>query len=546
MSRGSNPVGKSTAKFAGVVAAIAAVLSAAPDADAQVISRFALRLEGGVGTMLAEHQRTATTSGGLGYDGLGIQGTVRLGFTIVGPLVLQASLANWWFPTDGDTGRVLAPMGGLRIEPRLGSVGRLFVDGNVGWAFTGNDERLTFDAGLGFEFAATRWLGIGPALRVGMVFQDSTDALGQVINAPNDSNALYWSGGLSLTLRVPEDEVATVRDTDNDGVMDPDDQCVDTPQGDHPDPSRRGCPIADTDGDGVYDNEDLCVNEPAGAAPDPARRGCPISDRDADGVPDAEDQCPTEPQGASPDPSRRGCPRADTDHDGVFDDEDQCVNEPAGARPSTTRRGCPAPDADHDGIIDQPEGPDRCPTQPETFNGRDDEDGCPDGESLAVTEGNSIRILQQVNFRTDSDQIVGRQSFQVLDSVISILRAMSNLRVDVQGHTDDRGDAAHNLDLSNRRALSVRRYLVEHGITEDRLEGHGFGPNCPLIPGSSRAARSANRRVQFVIVTPETPAGRCANAGPSGSGPAAIGISAPVEEAPAGRHGGRRHRRRRH
>ena len=176
---------------------------------------------------------------------------MRLGFTIVGPLVLQASLANWWFPTDGDTGRVLAPMGGLRIEPRIGTLGRLFVDGNVGWAFTGNDERLTFDAGLGFEFAATRWLGIGPALRVGMVFQDSTDALGQVINAPNDSNALFWSGGLSLTLRVPEDEVAAVRDTDNDGVMDPDDQCVDTPQGDHPDPSRPGCPIADIDGDGV-------------------------------------------------------------------------------------------------------------------------------------------------------------------------------------------------------------------------------------------------------------------------------------------------------
>lgn len=538
MSRGSNPVGKSTAKFAGVVAAIAAVMGAAPDADAQVLSRFALRLEGGVGTMLSEHQRTAPTSGGLGYDGLGIQGTVRLGFTIVGPLVLQASFANWWFPTDGgETGRVLAPMGGLRVEPKIGTVGRLFLDANAGWAFTGNDERFTFDAGLGFEFAATRWLGIGPVARIGMVSQNSTDAAGQIINAPNDASALFWSGGLSLTLRVPEDEVATVRDTDNDGVMDPDDQCVDTPQGDHPDPSRRGCPVADTDGDGVYDNEDLCVNEPAGATPDPARRGCPISDRDADGVPDAEDQCPTEPQGASPDPARRGCPRADTDHDGVFDDEDQCVSEPAGAHPSTSRRGCPAPDADHDGIIDQPDGPDRCPTQPETFNGRDDEDGCPDGESLAVTEGNSIRILQQVNFRTDSDVIVGRQSFQVLDSVISILRAMSNLSVDVQGHTDDRGDAAHNLDLSNRRALSVRRYLTEHGIVESRLEGHGFGPNCPLIPGSSRAARSANRRVQFVIVTPETPAGRCANAGPTGTGPAAVGIAAPVEEAPAGRHG---------
>ena len=545
MSRGSNPVGKSTAKIAGIVAVMAAVMAAAPAADAQVLSRFALRVEGGVGTMLADHQRTQ-----LGYDGLGIQASVRLGFTIVGPLVLQASLANWWFPSsvtsptgESQTGRVLAPMGGLRIEPRIGSVGRLFLDGNVGLAFTGDDKRLTFDAGLGFEFAVTRWLGIGPALRLGMVFQQS-EVDGIPTNFP-DANAMFWSGGLSIALRVPEDEAPTVRDTDNDGVMDPDDQCVDTPQGDHPDPARRGCPVADTDGDGVYDNEDLCVNEPAGATPDPARRGCPISDRDGDGVPDAEDQCPTEPQGASPDPARRGCPRGDQDHDGVFDDEDQCVSEPAGARPSTTRRGCPAPDADHDGIIDQPEGPDRCPTQPETFNGRDDEDGCPDGESLAITEGNSIRILQQVNFRTDSDTIVGRQSFQVLDSVISILRAMSNLSVDIQGHTDDVGDAAHNLDLSNRRALSVRRYLTEHGIVEGRLEGHGFGPNCPLIPGTSRPARAANRRVQFVIVTADSPAGRCATAPAAGTGPAAIGITTPVEE-PTGRHGrrGRRHRRR--
>jgi outer membrane protein OmpA-like peptidoglycan-associated protein len=541
MSRGTNAVGRSTAKLAGIVAVMAAVMSVAPDADAQVASRFALRLEGGVGTMLSSHQSDPATVGGLGYDGLGFQGSVRLGFTIVGPLVLQASLANWWFPSsntdpvtgESQTGRVLAPMGGLRIEPRLGTVGRLFLDGNVGLAFTGDDKRLTFDAGLGFEFAVTRWLGIGPAVRLGMVFQQS-EVDGIPTNFP-DANAMFWSGGLSLALRVPEDEVAAVRDTDNDGVMDPDDMCVDTPQGDHPDPSRRGCPIADTDGDGVYDNEDLCVNEPAGATPDPARRGCPISDRDGDGVPDAEDQCPTEPQGAAPDPSRRGCPRADTDHDGVFDDEDQCVSEPAGARPSTTRRGCPAPDADHDGIIDQPEGPDRCPTQPETFNGRDDEDGCPDGESLAIAEGNSIRILQQVNFRTNSDVIVGRQSFQVLDSVISILRAMSNLQVDVQGHTDDVGDAAHNLDLSNRRALSVRRYLTEHGVVESRLEGHGFGPNCPLIPGTTRAARAANRRVQFVIVTADTPAGRCANAAPAGAGPAAIGI-APIEE-PTGRHG---------
>ncbi len=540
MSTGSNPVGKNTAKMAGIVAAMAAVMSVAPDANAQVLSRFALRLEGGVGTMLATHQRDT-----LGFDGLGIQASARLGFTIIDPLVLQVSLANWWFPSavigaDGSsqTGRVLAPMVGLRFEPRIGSVGRLFLDGNVGLAFTGPDQRMTFDAGLGFEFAVTPWLGIGPALRLGMVFQQAT-----VDNIPQnfaDKDAMFWSGGLSMTLRVPTDDAASARDTDNDGVMDPDDLCIDIPQGDHPDPARRGCPVADTDGDGVYDNEDLCVNEPAGATPDPARRGCPVSDRDADGVTDADDQCPNDPQGATPDPARRGCPRMDTDHDGVFDDEDQCPTEPVGAHPSASRRGCPAPDADHDGIIDQPDGPDTCPTQPETFNGRDDEDGCPDGESLAVTEGNSIRILQQVNFRTNSDVIVGRQSFQVLDSVISILRAMSTLSVDIQGHTDDRGVAAHNLELSNRRALSVRRYLTEHGLVESRLEGHGFGPNCPLIPGSTAPARAANRRVQFVIVTEGSPAGQCPVAIPSGSGPAAISIAAPVEDlAPAGRRGRR-------
>jgi len=462
-----------------VLSALALLVPAA--AEAQVVSRLALRFEGGVGTMLSTHGRE-----GLGYNGPGFQGSARFGFTVAGPLVLQASMASWWFPRDASgpsraTGSVLAPMGGLRIEPRLGSVGRLFIDGNAGLAFTGNDRRFVFDAGLGFEFAVTRWVAVGPAVRLGMVFQQAT--VGGIPQTFPDEDAIFWSGGLSLSLRVPEDEVATARDTDNDGVMDPDDVCVDTPQGDHPDPSRRGCPIADTDGDGVYDNEDQCVNEPAGATPDP---------------------------------SRRGCPRADTDHDGVFDDEDQCVNEPAGARPSTTRRGCPAPDADHDGIIDQPEGPDRCPTQPETFNGRDDEDGCPDGESLAIAEGNSIRILQQVNFRIGSDVIVGRQSFQVLDSVVSILRAMSNLSVDIQGHTDDvEVDAADLRELSIRRVRSVRRYLVAHGINVSRLDGHGFGLTCPMIPGPSRAARAANRRVQFQIISSGSPTGRCVNRAPS-------------------------------
>jgi outer membrane protein OmpA-like peptidoglycan-associated protein len=534
MKKGPKSVRRRCAQLAGAAAAMAA-MTAAPGAEAQVLSRFALRGEFGAGIMLPDHQQSV-----LGYDSFAIQATGRLGITIADPLVLQLGVANWWFPASDDpntgaartTGRVLAPMGGLRLEPRIGTLGRLFLEGNVGWAFTGDDQRFMFDAGLGFEFAVTRAFHIGPALRYGMVFQEA----GQPFeNEP----AMFFSAGLSIALRYPTDQAAP-SDRDGDGVVDADDQCIDTPQGTNPDPARPGCPMGDRDSDGVLDANDECPDTPAGPNPDPARNGCPLGDRDSDGVLDNEDQCPDQAQGATPDPARRGCPAGDRDSDGVIDPEDQCPDTPAGPRPSTARRGCPAPDADHDGIIDAPEGPDQCPDRPETFNGVDDTDGCPDGAALAEQVGVQIRILQQINFRTDSDEITGAQSFRVLDSVTAILQAMTNIaQVDIQGHTDDRGAADHNRDLSNRRAASVVRYLTEHGVSAERLTSHGFGPDCPLQTGRSRSARAANRRVQFVIVSAETPAGQCvgANAAPAAGTPVA------TPDAPA--EGGRRHRRHR-
>lgn len=541
MTKGSKSVRRLSPRLAGVLAAMAAV-GAATEANAQVLSRFALRGEFGAGTMLASHQRDV-----LGYDSLAIQATGRLGITLVDPLVLQVGVANWFFPAANDsngaardTGRVLAPMGGLRFEPRIGTLGRLFVDANAGWAFTGDDQRFTFDAGLGFEFEVTRAFHIGPAVRYGMVFQQA-EVSGVPQNFP-DKDASYFSAGLSIALRYPPDEAAAPGDRDNDGVLDPDDQCVDVPAGANPDPARQGCPRGDRDSDGVFDDNDQCPDQAQGDHPDPNRNGCPLQDRDGDTVLDSDDQCPDQPQGATPDPARRGCPAGDRDSDGVIDPEDQCVDVPAGPRPSTARRGCPAPDADHDGIIDQPEGPDQCPDRPETFNGNQDDDGCPDGAALAEQVGTQIRILQQVNFRTDSDEITGRQSFQVLEAVVGILRAMTNITsIDIQGHTDDRGAADHNRDLSNRRAASVLRYLTEHGIETGRLSSHGFGPDCPAIPGTSRAARAANRRVQFVIVSPETPAGQCVNG---------VTIGTPSNNAnptpPAAEEGGRHGRRGRH
>ncbi len=534
---------------------------------------------------LSQSGTASTLTAGFGPSGSLAVGDVRVGARVrlFGHADRDAFSLHLGFNAFVPTGSQEGFMsdGKVRLEPRLVLAGR---GGPIRWSFgggflvrseldalnvgVGNELRLT--AAVGFTALEDR-LTIGPEAYVVSAIRDLPTQAGGGSAAFSD---FHWGGeallgahynvadtillglgggvGFQPGYGVPAARgVFTIAyapitrpppapvDTDGDGVFDPDDQCPTVPQGATPDPNRRGCPFEDRDSDGVADAEDQCPDTAQGPTPDPNRRGCPASDRDGDGVLDDADQCPDTPAGDHPDPARAGCPLADTDSDGVYDNEDQCVDVPAGPRPSTTRRGCPAPDADRDGIIDTPEGPDMCPDRPETFNGIDDTDGCPDGETLAQQEGLQIRILQQINFRTDSDEITGAQSFRVLDSVTGILRAMTNiLHIDVQGHTDDRGAADHNRDLSNRRAMSVVRYLTEHGIEAGRLAAHGFGPDCPLQPGTSRAARAANRRVQFVIVSDSTPEGRCVGAEGAAAGTQVQAATAP---AAAGRNR-RRHR----
>jgi outer membrane protein OmpA-like peptidoglycan-associated protein len=80
------------------------------------------------------------------------------------------------------------------------------------------------------------------------------------------------------------------------------------PQGDHPDPARRGCPDADQDRDGIYDSGDACPTVSAGLISDPARPGCPLADADGDSVPDVQDACPRQAGAPSTNPRRNGCP----------------------------------------------------------------------------------------------------------------------------------------------------------------------------------------------------------------------------------------------
>jgi outer membrane protein OmpA-like peptidoglycan-associated protein len=120
-------------------------------------------------------------------------------------------------------------------------------------------------------------------------------------------------------------------------------------------------------------------------------------------------------------------------------------------------------------------------------------------------EGNRVRILDKVYFELDSSEIK-RESFSLLDEVAEVLLDHPELLlVAVHGHTDDQGDEDYNLDLSLRRAQAVRRYLIQTGVSDDRLTAAGHGESEPLILETTESARAANRRVEFHVLQREKP-----------------------------------------
>ena len=298
---------------------------------------------------------------------------------------------------------------------------------------------------------------------------------------------------------APMAEPKRPNDRDGDGILDANDACPDVKGVATGNPATHGCPPpGDRDRDGVIDIEDLCPDVHQGQTPDPMRRGCPApapeSDRDGDGILDRDDLCPDLHKGPVPDPMRNGCPAPDTDRDGIVDPVDVCPMEPAGAFPDPARRGCPLPDRDQDSI---PDKFDACPDKPGAPHPDPKKNGCP---GLLTVTGGKIVILKPVFFATDKD-IILPQSFPVLQAVADALKAAQQIRqVRIEGHTDSQGVRIYNVDLSQRRAGSVRRWLLEHGIEESRVVSEGFGPDRPVDTNATVAGRAKNRRVEFLIV----------------------------------------------
>ena len=194
----------------------------------------------------------------------------------------------------------------------------------------------------------------------------------------------------------------------------------------------------------------------------------------------------------------RGKPApADTDSDGIADEEDDCPTEPEDFDGFEDEDGCPEFDNDSDGVLDVD---DACPNQP----GPPENDGCPE-EPLVVIEESRLEILDKIYFDLDSAKLQER-SYAVLDGVAAVLNAHPEIPlIRIEGHTDSTGGFDYNMRLSRRRAAAVVQYLVtQGGVRQERLVAEGFGETRPLIPNAKTKAELAeNRRVEFQFTEPE-------------------------------------------
>jgi outer membrane protein OmpA-like peptidoglycan-associated protein len=117
------------------------------------------------------------------------------------------------------------------------------------------------------------------------------------------------------------------------------------------------------------------------------------------------------------------------------------------------------------------------------------------------TPAGLVMQLSNDSFRFDFDKATLRpENRETLSRIAGILLASEGYRLFIDGHTDDIGTEEYNQDLSDRRAKSVRDYLVNAGIPPEIVTTQGFGKSNPLAGAKTREARQKNRRVEIGIV----------------------------------------------
>ena len=309
--------------------------------------------------------------------------------------------------------------------------------GNISWSIIGE---------LGSRFFVSNSISLNVALNYNYLPIDNLDDVNNEISNGTQDDVIFTArAGFSFYF-------GGISDTDNDGVMDEDDLCPDTPPNVKVD--ELGCSV-DSDKDGVPDYLDKCNNTPKNISVD--LDGCPI-DKDKDGIPDYLDLCNDTPMGVIVD--SRGCP-LDSDDDGVSDYKDLCPSTPVGTE--VNKWGCP---------VDE-----------EVF------------EPIKKTE---FILSGGVNFEIGKSELLA-VAYPELEKVLKVMKDYPETKWKIEGHTDNTGSQKLNSDLSINRAKSVYNYFISNGINSTRLSYNGYGSDFPIADNSTETGKTLNRRVAIIL-----------------------------------------------
>ena len=114
-------------------------------------------------------------------------------------------------------------------------------------------------------------------------------------------------------------------------------------------------------------------------------------------------------------------------------------------------------------------------------------------------EGSSF-VINNIYYNTNSADLK-QESFIVLEAFAEYLNENPNIKIEIQGHTDNVGAAKANEALSANRAYTVKAYLEEKGVDGKRITAKGYGPNKPIAENSTEEGKAKNRRTEFLIIS---------------------------------------------
>jgi outer membrane protein OmpA-like peptidoglycan-associated protein len=363
------------------------------------------------------------------------------------------------FPQSRITPYVFAGGGILAFTPKDTDGNKIPVSKSDNWG----DWKGMALVGAGAEFFINEYVAINGLVDWHLPFTDQLDGL-----AAGEWDDGYWGAKVGIAVYVGQ------TDSDGDGIPN----------------SRDADPRRPEDFDDFEDDD-----------------GAPELDNDHDGIPDMYDWAANAREDVDNFQDWDGAPDLDNDGDGIMDDRDKAPNEAEDFDGYEDEDGAPDWDNDRDGIVDIYDG---AANDPETFNDYMDWDGIPD-EACKCSGHEPVKvktdimpekvgekvILRDVNFEFASAKLT-LNSHAILNNVADILKDHMEIELEIQGHTDSVGSDSYNQGLSQKRADSVRNYLIKQGIEKGRLKSIGYGERYPVASNDTEEGQAMNRRVEFL------------------------------------------------